>query len=495
MNDPFDADLRERLATLARTVPVDTPGSVATVRPRFELGSTGRRQAWGGGVPVLAVLLIGTIAAGLAKVGPFAPGAGLNVGPVSASVTDGQFQLSLLSSRARYAPDEAIDVEAALTYLGPGEIAIRHSQGASIAGGDPRGRGGPISFGILEPVLGGLQLSPGWRESCERTVMTPATPLTIPFGKSGAFSGDDPRAGEYQAYFSDPVLRLVEGTWHLYAVADFAEGACTWQDGSAIAPPRHEMRVEIEIKVDDVPAAVPSASPIELLTATAPQGPECNMAAAAGQLAQHPLSGLGLAHEDGFVSPVRWPHGFTAAQTTEGAVIYDEIGQVFAREGDRVVVGGGWGYIRTPVPTGPGTRDNEIFNVCSPIRLPSTSLATQNPSLPPDGVPKQSSGTPVIEIPLRTVPEPVQGCRAALGGGVLTRHPASGLGITLQDGELVAGLWPFGFTARQEGEITVLVDAEGLVVAREGDSIVFTGYRLNDGTFYACSSIRVGDRT
>jgi hypothetical protein len=38
----------------------------------------------------------------------------------------------------------------------------------------------------------------------------------------------------------------------------------------------------------------------------------CLMASAEGTLAPHPTSGLGLAHPDGDVSPIVWPHGWVA---------------------------------------------------------------------------------------------------------------------------------------------------------------------------------------
>ena len=52
-------------------------------------------------------------------------------------------------------------------------------------------------------------------------------------------------------------------------------------------------------------------------------------------------------------------------------------------------------------------------------------------------------------------------------------------------------MWPFGYTARLETGVVVLVDSEGQAVAREGDALVFTGTPLEDGAFFACTAIQV----
>jgi hypothetical protein len=52
-------------------------------------------------------------------------------------------------------------------------------------------------------------------------------------------------------------------------------------------------------------------------------------------------------------------------------------------------------------------------------------------------------------------------------------------------------LWPFGFSARGTSGGVVLVNGDGAVVAREGDSVQFGGGEMdNAGTWLACSDIR-----
>jgi hypothetical protein len=243
MTEPFDADLRDRLTALAGAVPIDPPDPMAPVRPRLSSGSTSLRLAWTGLVPVLAVVVVGTIVAGLARVGPFAPGASQTNGPVSTTVTNGPFELTLRSSTAHYAPGEAIHAEASLTYRGVGAITIWHARGSP--------DGGPLGFGVVEPVLGGLEVGPFWRQSCRPSTLDSATPITSAYTKSGGFTGDDPRAAQYEAFFADPVLRLDEGAWHLYAVAEFSVGDCS--------AAKVELRAQIEIVVDAGMSPSPTA--------------------------------------------------------------------------------------------------------------------------------------------------------------------------------------------------------------------------------------------
>lgn len=254
MTDQFDDELRDRLVGLAAAVPVEAPGSTTVVKPRIRSGSMGRRLALGGLIPVLAVAVIGTVIAGVAKVGPFAPGATEGNGPVVATTTDGPFQLSVRSAQARYAPDEPIEIEAALTYQGSEpSIDISHAIGA---------RSSPLGFGIAEPVVGDLHLGTGWEAMCNRSTLNAGSPMTVPFQKGGAWSGDHPRAEEYRAYVADPVLRLAAGTWHVYAVAEFSIGECSAN--------QTELRVEIEIQVLE---SAPTASELPQPTVS-PDSPQ-----------------------------------------------------------------------------------------------------------------------------------------------------------------------------------------------------------------------------
>jgi hypothetical protein len=368
---------------------------------------------------------------------------------------------------------------------------------------------------------------------------------------------------------------------------------------------------------------------IALLTASGPHDGECLLARAEGRLAEHPTSGLGLADRNGHVFKVQWPFGFTAAQTSDGAVLYDENGEVYAREGERVVLGGG------------SSPNDEVFYVCGPSLRGSMSPAAPSPStsdagIQPDGSVRAvvdtgsielsisspssvvladepfavlasyaylgpldqtivSADYPVITfgidqlnataptdiglgfvgascqeatldrgvvnnapfgpitsiqgdgvdgdwaeshvdgsnlrlpagdwrvsmtlsayfapecagrlrsltasidikvvpttgmaIDLRTASEPSEGCYTQYSSGRLAVDPRSGLGVIEPDGDLVAVTWPFGFTARPEPSGAVLIGDDGEVIAREGDTVGFTGGPSADGSIFACTGV------
>lgn len=260
----FDTELRERLDRLAAAVPVDAEGRIERVMGApVRSGATARRLAFGSLLPVVAMALVGTMLAALAGVGPFAPGATDANGPVVATVTDGQFELTLRSAKARYAAGEPISIDAALAYGGDGEVTIGHAYGAHRT---------PIGFRILEPVLGDLSIGTGWDLACDHSTLAAGSPIEAAFQKGGSWTSDDPRADEYQAFMIDPVLRLTPGTWHVYAEAWFLEGDCGGQE--------HRMLAEIAIEViagpsvSTVPPSHPSGSREPAASATiAPSSP------------------------------------------------------------------------------------------------------------------------------------------------------------------------------------------------------------------------------
>jgi hypothetical protein len=65
---------------------------------------------------------------------------------------------------------------------------------------------------------------------CARQVIARATPLRAPFAKSGGFTGADPDATIWRAYFADPALHLPAGRWQVTASAAFYTGdGCSGQ--------------------------------------------------------------------------------------------------------------------------------------------------------------------------------------------------------------------------------------------------------------------------
>lgn len=251
-----DIDLSTRLSRLAAAVPV-APGQLDPVHRGAVAVRQRVRMGW---LTPLAFVVAAALLTTALGIGPFAPGATPDAGPVSATTRSGDFELTIVSPKRTYSPDEPIEIQASLTFLGAGEVAINHAAGAPVpsrgnqTGPDTGGTGGPIGFGLVEPVLGGLHLATGWDLSCGQTTLAPGQPVVVPFAKGGSWSTDDPRATEFGAYVADPVLRLSTGTWHPLAVAEFSIGGCS---GRQI-----KMRVEIEIKIQAKAPAATSAAPV-----------------------------------------------------------------------------------------------------------------------------------------------------------------------------------------------------------------------------------------
>lgn len=73
-------------------------------------------------------------------------------------------------------------------------------------------------------------------------------------------------------------------------------------------------------------------------------------------------------------------------------------------------------------------------------------------------------------VPIRTRSQPDDVCLQARVGGILFADPTYGLAF-----ENRGAIWPFGFSARRESGVIVLLDQEGRAIAREGDNIEAAG--------------------
>jgi hypothetical protein len=359
MTDDFDVSVRRRLELLAASVPVGEPGEVTAVVGHPVRSRSTSQLALAGLFPALAVVAIGAILASVLTIGP-RPGdssAGssdaLN-GPIQATTRSGDFELTIRSAKARYAIDEPIDITASLVYLGSDSVQIAHGQGAG---------GTAVAFGVEEPVLGDLRLSPVVPESCERSILDGGVPLEVAFAKGGGWSGDDPRADEYRAWFEDPELRLAASTWHVYAVANFSLGEC--------GPDPIEMRVDLAIEVESPDRATPTPTdapsrlqseapanppfgPIELRTQSDPTN-GCPLQFHEGLLVRDAATGLGIL-VDGTTYGVVWPFGYTAREEA-GAVLVDAEGKNVARELEVV------GF------SGPGPAADGFIYACDDVRV------------------------------------------------------------------------------------------------------------------------------
>jgi hypothetical protein len=246
----LDRDLSNRLSRLAAAVPV-ARGQLDPVHGSAVAARQAVRLAWITPLVVIVVAILGASLLWPAR--QSAPGAtpssrptgtppvGTGTEPPVSADRDGDFDLVLRSGKALYAPNEPIDVSAALTYRGvAGSIEIKHDSS------------GPIMFGIREKVFGEINVGAISILMWDRTTFERGVPIVSPFVKGGGFTSDGPNAAMYRAWLQDPVLRLPEGTWHLYAAAA----------GSTLTGDvQFDLSTEIEIVVDDDPTATPGHPP------------------------------------------------------------------------------------------------------------------------------------------------------------------------------------------------------------------------------------------
>lgn len=148
---------------------------------------------------------------------------------VDGSAQDAEFSLSLHADKATYRTTDPIVVSADLAFLGLApDIAVF-------------GDTGLVAFAVKQ-LDGNLEMGPASDLMCAQQKIGRLTPLHVPFQKSGGFSGEDPDAPFWRAYFADPVLHLPAGTWQISAVANMSEGAgCT--------PPDHDLTASVTIQV------------------------------------------------------------------------------------------------------------------------------------------------------------------------------------------------------------------------------------------------------
>jgi hypothetical protein len=73
-------------------------------------------------------------------------------------------------------------------------------------------------------------------------------------------------------------------------------------------------------------------------------------------------------------------------------------------------------------------------------------------------------------------------CMAALLTATLVRHPNTGLGLRSDDGHVIGVIWPFGYSARDDGGRLAVVDRSGKVLAHEFDTVSVAGGFAGDET-------------
>jgi hypothetical protein len=114
------------------------------------------------------------------------------------------------------------------------------------------------------------------------------------------------------------------------------------------------------------------------------------------------------------------------------------------------------------------------------LALAAASCTTASPSSTPDAA--------LVAIRTLAPPGPNDICLLARGGGILVVDPVSGLGVADTTGRVTHVYWPFGYTARREGDTIALLDRGGRVVAQLGDVIGMTGGYGSNDEWAACQS-------
>ena len=129
----------------------------------------------------------------------------------------------------------------------------------------------------------------------------------------------------------------------LLAVAAVATTACSAGPAATTTPSA------------TTPSAVPSAAPAIAITTARVANAICMDALMTGKLARDARTGLGVTGADGQQMAVEWPFGYSARNDGGRLALVDETGEIVAREGDSVQVGGGFG--------------NVVWHACGPVSV------------------------------------------------------------------------------------------------------------------------------
>jgi hypothetical protein len=132
----------------------------------------------------------------------------------SSSTRSGPFRLELVLSRTDWRVGEAIHGTAILSTTGPTPVTIG-------------GPSGIIGFGYQQ-VGGKRSFGPAFDAACAATTIDPATPVSVPLGKSGGYDPNKPDDAWIIAFMNSSGVQLPAGTWDVTAEAPFTDAAgCT----------------------------------------------------------------------------------------------------------------------------------------------------------------------------------------------------------------------------------------------------------------------------
>jgi hypothetical protein len=127
--------------------------------------------------------------------------------PLRNEVHDPEFTLVITSPRATWKENEAIQVQAELSYRGALQTTTIYSSG-----------GGVIGFSV-EEVNGDRKMDAIRDASCAKYTIGQGQPITTPFAKSGAINPGEPNEAFYREFLADPLFHLPAGRWRVTAWA------------------------------------------------------------------------------------------------------------------------------------------------------------------------------------------------------------------------------------------------------------------------------------
>jgi hypothetical protein len=235
--------------------------SEATVRAETAPARSGWLPRFAGGLAVAGVVVAGVVI-GLQVAGQPTPGGPMpspsDGGVVSATVVDGDYQLTITSLWGTWGTGEPIAVWATLEYLGADEEATLWGTGSGL-----------IGFGLNE-VAGDRDMGPVSSADCVPYPISELYPITTQFSKAGGYSPDDPNAAFWEEYFAETDLYLPAGDWEIRAEATFDAG-----DTCTAVPTQMTASITLTVEDNGEPSAEPT-EPAELSVepSAEPSGPE-----------------------------------------------------------------------------------------------------------------------------------------------------------------------------------------------------------------------------